>query len=203
MSDFVSRLAARAVGDAPRARPAVAPEVAVPAERVAREAIHEATVARATPTAPAVRSEPPEARIEPAVARARRPAQEKRSRVVEHSAVAPKTAGRGAARPSPPPAFEPAEPRAQAAPTRAPEVVSVVPAAPVAAAPIVRRVVESRLERVHAAAAVAAEPPVRVHIGRLEVRANVEQPPRQPTPPRPARRPELTLSDYLRGRRSA
>jgi hypothetical protein len=44
---------------------------------------------------------------------------------------------------------------------------------------------------------------VRVHIGRLEVRANLEQPQPQ-RPRRESERPQgLTLSDYLRGRRSA
>jgi hypothetical protein len=43
---------------------------------------------------------------------------------------------------------------------------------------------------------------VRIHIGRLEVRANLQAPP----PPRAAherpREPELSLGDYLSGRRS-
>jgi hypothetical protein len=48
-------------------------------------------------------------------------------------------------------------------------------------------------------------PSVRVHIGRLEVRANVQQAPPQPQPPRRAepRAQELSLSDYLRGKRAA
>ena len=63
--------------------------------------------------------------------------------------------------------------------------VRVAVAVPVLAAPIVRRVVESRLERVHTVSTTVAadEPPVRVHIGRLEVRANLEQP-----APKPQRR---------------
>jgi hypothetical protein len=48
-----------------------------------------------------------------------------------------------------------------------------------------------------------AEPAVRVHIGRLEVRAIVAEPPR----PQPKRervdRESLSLADYLRGRREA
>jgi hypothetical protein len=54
-----------------------------------------------------------------------------------------------------------------------------------------------------AAAPAAGAPAVRVHIGRLEVRASLEQAP----PPRPGRatprRDELALGDYLRGRREA
>ena len=44
-------------------------------------------------------------------------------------------------------------------------------------------------------------PPVRVHIGRLEVRANVQEQPRPAPPPQPAEPEGLSLSDYLRGRR--
>jgi hypothetical protein len=46
-------------------------------------------------------------------------------------------------------------------------------------------------------------PPVRVHIGRLEVRANLQEQPR-PAPvlqPQPAEPEGLSLSDYLRGKR--
>jgi hypothetical protein len=52
------------------------------------------------------------------------------------------------------------------------------------------------------AAAPQAEPPaVRVHIGRLEVRANVQEPPREPRRREVARAEGLSLSDYLRGKR--
>jgi hypothetical protein len=45
--------------------------------------------------------------------------------------------------------------------------------------------------------------PVRVHIGRLEVRANLQEA-SQPRPlPEPSEPEELSLSDYLRGRRGA
>jgi hypothetical protein len=50
--------------------------------------------------------------------------------------------------------------------------------------------------------ATEQQPAVRVHIGRLEVRANLEQPLRQPQQRRESRRDELTLSDYLRGRQA-
>jgi hypothetical protein len=82
---------------------------------------------------------------------------------------------------------------------RTPPSAPVVVATPVATLSPHRHV-ESRVERTHTVEFAAAEPPVRVHIGRLEVRANLEQPQRQ----RPRREPErpqgLTLSDYLRGR---
>jgi hypothetical protein len=48
--------------------------------------------------------------------------------------------------------------------------------------------------------AIEPEPEVRVHIGRLEVRANIQPAP----PPRkrdPERAPEISLTDYLRGSR--
>jgi hypothetical protein len=203
MSDFLSRLAARAVGEAPRVRPAAAPDVAAPPGDAAREAASEAPAARATPTAPAVRSEPPEVPAEPTVPFVPRPApDERRHAAAQRTDPAPETAGRKEAPPLRPPAFE-REPRMRTEAAPAAEAVPVVPAAPVTPAPAVRRV-ESRPERVRSASTVAAdEPPVRVHIGRLEVRANLEQPPRQVTTREPARPQELTLSDYLRGRRSA
>jgi len=49
----------------------------------------------------------------------------------------------------------------------------------------------------------ADEPPVRVHIGRLEVRANLEQPARRPERREPQKQQGTTLSDYLRGKRTA
>jgi hypothetical protein len=56
-----------------------------------------------------------------------------------------------------------------------------------------------------AATASAREepPPVRVHIGRLEVRANLHEPPRREPRPEPREPEGLSLSDYLRGRRGA
>ena len=51
------------------------------------------------------------------------------------------------------------------------------------------------------AAAREEGPPVRVHIGRLEVRANVQPPPAE-RPRREAPRDDgLSLADYLRGKR--
>ena len=60
-------------------------------------------------------------------------------------------------------------------------------------------------------AAAAAEPrpsstqppPVRVHIGRLEVRAKVQEPPRPQVLREEPREQGLSLADYLRGGRDA
>jgi len=196
MSDFLSRLAARAVADAPRAsrsEPSVPAAVAI-AGPVEPRAAKEAPVARATPSAPAVRSEPPEVQVEP------QSAPEVGERAVSNPArevVVEKIVTAEAAPPLS--AVEPREPDGQAAPT-----IPVATAVPVRAAPIVRRVVESRLERTHTLSTIAAgEPPVRVHIGRLEVRANLEQPAPKPARREPERPQGPTLSDYLRGRPSA
>ncbi|HEY7537052.1 MAG TPA: hypothetical protein VH721_03615 [Gaiellaceae bacterium] len=75
-------------------------------------------------------------------------------------------------------------------PARPDRVDLVLP--PAATTPTARRA---------AAPATAEPPPVRVHIGRLEVRANL-----QPAPPRRPERTEttdeaLSLGDFLRGRR--
>jgi hypothetical protein len=54
-----------------------------------------------------------------------------------------------------------------------------------------------------AAAARDEPPPVRVHIGRLEVRASLEEAPRRQPLAAPRQPDGLSLSDYLRGRRGA
>ena len=197
MSDFLSRLAARAVADAPRvlrSEPSMPAAVAV-ASPVEPRAAKEPPVARALPSAPAVRSEPPEVQAEPGTAR------ELGERAVSNPAREEVVAKIVTAE-APPPllsAAQPREPDPQATPT-----LPVATAVPVPGAPIVRRVVESRLERAHTFSTMAAdEPPVRVHIGRLEVRANLEQPAPKPQRREPARPQGPTLSDYLRGRRSA
>ena len=157
---------------------------------------------RATPAAPEVRSEAPEAPPElPAT-----PAES----VAEAHPAAPMKRADGVETPARrEPRRQPSQPRAQerAEPpprdTRTSAAPVVVPAAPVAA-PVVRHVAETRLERVRSVATVAAdEPPVRVHIGRLEVRANLEQPAPKPVRREPPRQEGVSLADYLRGRRSA
>jgi hypothetical protein len=70
--------------------------------------------------------------------------------------------------------------------------------------PAVPVVPGARAHAVPAAAASPAEPaPVRVHIGRLEVRANLQERPRRTERTPAPRAQELSLSDYLRGRRES
>jgi hypothetical protein len=197
VSDFLSRLAARAVREPPRASPSLpsATEAAAVSRGVAPAPAKEPPVAQATPAAPAVRSEAPESRFESEHAPLERPpTRTPPARMVERSAVP------AAASQPPPAAAEPREPEVTQTPS-----VPVAAAAPVVAAPIVRRVVESRVERLHTVSTTVAadEPPVRVHIGRLEVRANLEQPAAGPERREPQRQQGPTLSDYLRGRRGA
>jgi hypothetical protein len=198
VSDFLSRLATRAVADAPRAsrrEPSAPPAVTV-APRAEPAPTTEAPIARALPSAPAVRSAPPDVRVEPEIT------PEPGERVASSTGreeVAEKSVAKEAAAPPPLSAAKPREPDRQRS-----VAVPVAAAVPVPGAPIVRRIVESRLERTHTLSTVAAdEPPVRVHIGRLEVRANLEQPAPKPQRREPERPQSPTLSDYLRGRRSA
>ena len=102
----------------------------------------------------------------------------------------------------PPPRMEPRAPDAPSRrerPPRRPEPVlshSILnPAGPAPAAPAAAR-------RPRPAAAPVAEPEIRIHIGRLEVRATPAAPATGPVrPERPERsRPEKSLSDYLRKR---
>jgi hypothetical protein len=90
--------------------------------------------------------------------------------------------------------------------TSEPPSVAEVETEPVAAVPLARATPVAPAPVAHATVpvSVAAEeqPAVRVHIGRLEVRANLEQPLQQPHQRRESRRNELTLSDYLRGRQA-
>ena len=197
MSDFLSRLAARAVRAPAPASPSLpfANEAPAVSRDAASAPAKESRVAQATPSAAAVRAEAPETRPEPEHAATERPVTKTPAeRIVERSVV------QAAAPPPPMSPADPREPDVSAAPS-----VPVAAAVPVVAAPIVSRVVEARLERLHtiSTAVAADEPPVRVHIGRLEVRANLEQPAPRPAA-REAQRPQgPTLSDYLRGRRGA
>jgi hypothetical protein len=62
-----------------------------------------------------------------------------------------------------------------------------------------------RPPEVRSRATAPAEPaPVRIHIGRLEVRASLEpDPPSRRAPARGAEPPQLSLSAYLNGEREA
>ena len=207
MSDFFSRLAARSVGDASNVRPSGGLGVsAAPTAAPAVPAAAPPPVVRATPAAPEVRATLPEAPLEHPVpdepiAASDPPPVERAEAVPSATPPVPEQ------EPEPVPARtrEFLAPAAQAE-SRSSAASVVVPAIPVAAAaPVVRHVAETRLQRVHSVAIAAAdEPPVRVHIGRLEVRANLEQP-----SPKPKSRQEraaaegLSLSEYLRGRKGA
>jgi hypothetical protein len=232
VSGFLSRLAARVVGEAPVARArvpalfesrdspaAVENDLEVVEEEIARRSQAPVARPRMTPAESVARSttpEPPPAREPPA-----RPAPEPRAPSPDPAPVAPD--------PSP----EPAELDAQAdessdrrdsvpigsvpAITQAVHVVRDAPAplaaeaprAPVVAAPAIRPSPAARQPAPASRAESPAtrpeeEPAVRIHIGRLEVRANVQQPPPRPLPRRedePVR--GLSLSDYLRGKREA
>lgn len=231
MSDFLTRLAARAVAspdarpapptgmpfettDPPDAEPSTAPErvsvaalepaTPVPAARVEPAApapgprrtkapsihgrepdrTHRDVPAVAAPTeAPAPRRDDPAETVTAAAAGERvsvMPSREQERRTAT-TAAAPVAAAAPApvvveARPAPAPPVVLARP-----------VPAVVPAAPAAPVPV--------------AAPVTADdtPAVRIHIGRLEVRAALEE----TSPPRPAPSPHpatgLSLSDYLKG----
>lgn len=202
MSDFLSRLAARAVGDASESRPS-APASGLDVSPAPTGPAAEAPVVRATPAAPEVRSEAPEAPPELPATAADSDGESDPPMPAKRADGAETPARREPRRqPSQPRPRERAEPPPRATRTSAAPVV--VPAAPVAAVPVVRHVAETRLERVRSVTTVAAdEPPVRVHIGRLEVRANLEQQAPKPARREPPRQEGVSLADYLRGRRSA
>jgi hypothetical protein len=186
MSDFVGRIAARAVGDAVLAQPRVrglfedqsAPGAGL---EVLDEEISAPARPRPAPKAPAPTAEgstvpalPPEA---PAPrrrdARTRAPAE-------RLTPARPQRSEARAASPEPPHSTDSERERRSEPAVRARVALSPPPAR-----------------------AVRVEPPVvRVHIGRLEVRANVHEPAREERVAEP--QPQgLTLSEYLRGRRES
>lgn len=89
---------------------------------------------------------------------------------------------------------DPAEAEQPAAPTRPAAAIGVPPLPmPIESTPATS-----------AAPSADDEPPVvRVHIGRLEVRANLQPAPQQPPRRAQPERRELSLGDYLRGAREA
>jgi hypothetical protein len=209
MSDFVSRMAARLVGDAviaqPRLRglfeadgPASAIEI-IEEEAVAESGRHAAESVLPTPALsapPALPTEPTPAESAPlapssAVAYAGHPSAEAQPEDARPAAVAT-AVPRSELSPEPPPA--------QANPAPGPPGLAViaVPASPVLPA-------NAQAPEPPAPAYEAAEQeqlqPVRVHIGRLEVRATLEDQPRR-APEREERPPAgLSLAGYLRGER--
>jgi hypothetical protein len=209
VSDLLGRIAARAVGAPALAQPrlpvSLAGQGAAGLEVVDEELVVPADAPRRVTEPPA---EPRPS--EPAQARPATPARE--AKTGSPVPVPPAAAPPGSAVELPRqgrllPALEPvlavradAEPDALPAEPRAAAPVTVVPAAPATPA-----LAGPAAPAVPAAVAAARDepPPVRVHIGRLEVRASLGEPPR-PQPLPQAREPEgLSLSDYLRGRHDA
>lgn len=193
MSDFLGRIAARAVGVPALAQPqllaqpsgtggddleVVEEEVVVPgtAPRALARPSAERSRTEPAPTSPEVRPKPaspaePREALPTTAATPRAPAADRR----EHPLPAP-------------------EQPVAAVPT---EAAPATPAAPVLSAPTV--------PAPPAAAATPRDepPPVRVHIGRLEVRANLSEAPRPEPRPEPLEPDALSLSDYLQGKREA
>ena len=215
MSDFLARIAARAVGDAPRAQP----RLPGPFER------------HAPATGAEVGIEVVDEQVPAPAPLALRPAGTPRSSPAPNEPeLAPPSArgGLGGANP----AHQAAVPRAHenarfeapelATPTEPtaplPETVVTVerevrtsPLAPVAAVVPALVPVTPVTQSVAPPTAPTAAAPldrndaavVRVHIGRLDVRANLQDATKRP-PSRARTSPEgLSLSDYLRGRREA
>jgi hypothetical protein len=205
VSDLIGRIAARAVGAPALAQPRIpTPLVGAGGLEIVDE---EVVVPGAAPSAAAHAPASPATAVAPSVSAA--PA-EPATRSISTTEVPPAAASPGPAaeelprpeRPLPAPERASADPTevehgaSSAEPRVAATAVPVpaTPAAPVAAAP----------SPVPAAVATQREepPPVRVHIGRLELRANVQEQPRSaPSMPQPAEAEGLSLSDYLRGRR--
>ena len=208
MSDFVSRVAARAVGRTAVARPRL-PALFEPAGPVAGLEVVEETVAprphanaQRAPSVAGTPPPPPRDREAPPPVTPPRPAP---GRAPHESGVRRDTVVLG----------DPAN--GDAAAEREVELVAAertpvtaaaapLPAAPpvVAPAAVAAPVARSAPAEPPAAAPPAATgtPHVRVHIGRLEVRANLSEPRPPQRPPERARPQELSLGDYLRGRRS-
>jgi hypothetical protein len=210
VSDFLSRVAARAVGEAPVARPRLPALFDEPGARadpgldIADEEIG-AEVGLAPVSAPSSgAADPaparPPATVAPGVGapttvspEAATPARRK-----SHAAPAlPMLSGERDERESdaavaPPEPETPAQ-SAAAVPALAARMVHATPAVPsftpltAAAAPTTRTRDET--------------PPVRVHIGRLEVRANLQETHRPPRRQQDSAPEGLSLSDYLRGKR--
>jgi hypothetical protein len=210
--DFIGRVAARAVGERAAASPRVPSlfEAPGPAPGGALEVIDEEVVApaptRATLGARAAPRRSGDAPV-PSAAPAPLPGESGAMRV-EADPLPP--AERGVEAPPRESGERMPEPvattRAPAPPgtqheERAPAAVAVAAPVLTPALPVVPR---APARAVPMPAAAPAEPPaVRVHIGRLEVRANLQEQPRRPERS-PAPRPqELSLSDYLRGQRGS
>jgi hypothetical protein len=220
MSDFLSRVAARATGEPPVARPRVHARFERPeAADVGVEIVDEEAVARAAPAradAPQTEANAGSATVSdrsgprggPDVTTAQRPVERSLSGPAPDEPPTTLPAPHTQAAPPQAPMLEP--PRADRASEEPESVVALdlpststadrrtplplaVPAAPAAPAVPPLAVPEG--------AAPREEHAVRVHIGRLEVRANLQHAPPQPPPREQARQPALSLAEYLRGKR--
>lgn len=215
MSDFLSRLAARAVGESAAVRPRTPGLFEEPgaAADATLEIVDEQVVA---PRPGPVRDD---GHAEPSNARAASPFAP--TRAVAESVTATPGAEAAPSAPRPhqiagaPPAISGAgrderRPEPVGARRRDPVAVTAsdlqgrpVASAAVRVTPAAPATAAAREPAFGARAAVARhdEPAVRVHIGRLEVRANLHQPASE-QPRREAPRAEgLSLADYLRGER--
>ena len=209
MSDFLSRIAARAVGAPALAQPRL--PVFLPGTAAAGlEVIDDEVVAPATPPrAPAQPSSEP-GRAEPRSVREATPlpaAPVEPPRTVPPAPAPPGPAAGITRQERLLPALEPvlairpdSESDARSAKPRATVAVTAVPATPTASV-----IAAPAGAAAPAAVATARDepPPVRVHIGRLEVHASVGEAPRPQRRPEPREPEALSLSDYLRGRRGA
>jgi hypothetical protein len=211
VSDFIGRVAARAVGERAAASPRVPSQFEVAgAPGAALEVIDGEVVApaptRASPGAPAA---PRGSGDSPMPSAAPAPVPGETAAVSGETDVLPPSERGAEASPrkngerTPEPvATTPASaPRRTQPEERAPGAAAIAAPVLTPALPVVAR---APAHAVPMPAAAPAEPPaVRVHIGRLEVRANLHEQPRRPERA-PAPRPqELSLSDYLRGRRES
>ena len=209
MSDFIGRVAARAVGERAAAWPRVPSlfETSGADGEPGIEVIDEEVVA---PT--------PDRSARDAALQSREPVETRASSAAPATAVGqhggtqaglgpPSEPNVSHERPLPAPdADEPVRERVRAAqPHSRPRPETPALAVAVAEPPLPPAVPAVAATRAPVAAppATAARPEpsaVRVHIGRLEVRANLHEPMKELPRHEPARPPELSLADYLRGK---
>lgn len=208
MTDLISRLAARAVGASASAQPRVrslfeprllAVDVDITTMSrdfggLAHDGHDDVDTTPVAPRPPGRELSPPGGEMPARPPRQRwsaddRPEVEPRPRSAAVSADRPSRVGRGSsvARTGSP-SEQHLDRRSAVGATR-PKVVMPAVSQPSAASPI---------------AAVAADPAVRIHIGRLDIRANVPTPaPLGGAAPAGRAEPTLSLEDYLNGKRSA
>jgi hypothetical protein len=211
MTDFLGRIAARAVGAAAVAQPRLPGLFEPPgaAGGTTLEVVEEEVVLRPPRSPRSEDTAAPEPSPAPALSPAvpAPPATERGEQLTEILAGQPPELAASASEPAAPPAAalrerEPVHAEAVTVAAAAPEVASA-PRAAVAAVPLTRAQPAADAREPAPSVATRAEepPPVHVHIGRLEVRANVPEPPRERPRREPSRPEALSLADYLRGKR--